>query len=107
MQAALSFALALVLSCQAFDLQGYERKTRECFEFLSGYVNDRDLKAPEFPFNLEKVTLYYREPGCNGDCPVFRLKLTEKKVEFQGTQARSRPRKEKREASAGRVRATD
>jgi len=67
-----------------FTPETHEQKRQACIASLSGFLKDADLKPPQYPADLNEVTIEYIETGCLGTCPIFTLTLTKAGADWEG-----------------------
>lgn len=63
----------------------WKAKQHECIDLLSGFPKDASHQSePQYPADLNGVTLEYFASGCYGRCPAFTLTIRKDTAEFVG-----------------------
>jgi hypothetical protein len=82
-------ALLLALSGSLLSATLYSQDPQSpdvaCAQQASGYDSKLlSTPPPQLPEDLKQVELTYFEPGCEGECPVFRLSIRFGEIRYEG-----------------------
>lgn len=93
-------ALAIVpaLAQSQPDWQKGQERRAACIATLSSFAVDPSMaKQPQFPDDLDGVTLEYSSSGCYGNCPAFKMRIENNRAVWEGRDfVRKKKRVEKR-----------
>jgi len=63
----------------------WKTKQEACIDLLSGFPKDASTQPePQYPADLNGITLEYFASGCYGRCPAFTLTIRKDSAEFVG-----------------------